>query len=198
MVYVLPGWIKWGLVALTVATVISLSINVLTVIYAVDVNRQLNETADYISGKGEQRDRENAELQEDIRRAVCSLLDSLPEGALLAPQREQYGCGPGIPVEELGPEASQNLADILGEVEDAQPAETAPASPVPARPTSAPDEMPPGAPAGAQPSPMGTPPATTTAPVPPAPTAAPTTTAPPLVDLSTVTDEVCALLGVCL
>jgi hypothetical protein len=157
------------------------------------------ETTAYIEGRGTARDAENQRLNDRIDAAVCSLLDSLPAGPLLDPQRAQYGCGPGIPVGDLDPTVAQNLADILGQIEAAQPAQSPSADSEPAQPTSAPDEMPPGAPEGVQPSPMGQPPTPTAAPTsaPASSTpAAPTT--PPLVDLTPLTDPVCTLLGVCL
>lgn len=160
------------------------------------------ETTAYIEGRGTARDAENQRLNDRIDAAVCSLLESLPAGPLLDPQRAQYGCGPGIPVSELDPSVAQNLAEILEGAATQQPVQTTGEAPVPAGPTSDPGDLPPGAPAGAQPSPMGQAPTTTAAPVtpPPAPTttAPAATTAPPLVDLSTVTDQVCNALGICL
>lgn len=158
-----------------------------------------NETTAYIEGRGTQRDAENERLNERIDDAVCDVLDQLPAGGLFDPIREQYGCGPGIPVDELNPDAAQNLADILGELDEPQTPQPAAE---PAQPTSAPDELPPGFPPGTQPTPGGQPTTTaapTSAPVTPAPTTAPAaTSAPPLVDLSTVTDRVCDALGICL
>lgn len=194
-----PRWVRWALITLGVLAVISLAVNVLTVVYATDVNRQLDETADYIAGRGVQRDAENDRLNERIDRAVCTLLDRLPAGDLFDPAREEYGCGPGIPLDQLDPGASQNLADILGATDEQAGRSTAAPTSTPV-PTSAPDEMPPGAPPGARPSPMGQAPTTTaaptTAPLTPAPTAAAPTT-PPLVDLTPLTDPLCTLIGVC-
>ncbi len=156
------------------------------------------ETTAYIEGRGAARDAENQRLNDRVDQAVCDVLDQLPAGGLFDPIREQYRCGPGIPLGELDPQAAQNLAEILEGAETPTPA--APTTQPQA--TSAPDEVPPGAPPGAQPTPMGQAPTTTAAPTPapvtPAPTAAPTSTAPPLVDLSTVTDGVCGAVGICL
>lgn len=110
----------------------------------------------YIQGKGEQRDRENAELQEQIRQSICDLLDQLPEGGLLERPRIKYDCGPGIPLEQLTPQ------------EQAQ---------VRARPTVPPPPPPMGSPA------VPNPPRPSTGPVPPrtgpGPMSAPTPTPPP-------------------
>jgi hypothetical protein len=67
----------------------------------------------YVEGRGELRDRENAELNRRIddamRQSKCDLLDRLPQGPLLDPIRAEYDCGPGIPLDQLPPSVAQNF-----------------------------------------------------------------------------------------
>jgi len=162
-----------------------------------------SETTAFIEGRGAARDAENERLNNRIDAAVCNVLDSLPAGGLFDPIRAQYGCGPGIPVDELDPGAAQNLADIIEQGQAAPALAVPPSEPTEAAPTPSGPTLPPGAvitpparPSTASPTPAQA----QTAPSQPAPTApaAPTTTPPPLVDLGPVTDTVCGLLRVCI
>jgi hypothetical protein len=90
----------------------------------------------YIQGRGVQRDIENERTNERINDAICDLLDQLPEGGLLERPREKYGCGAGIPLDELP-------ADIRDRYQGRRPSPT----PTPAAPTSAAAAPPMGSPA---------------------------------------------------
>lgn len=64
----------------------------------------------YILARGEERDAENERVQEQIRDSWCQALDAFPEGnPWLDPLRDQYGCGPGRPLEDLTPEQRQQI-----------------------------------------------------------------------------------------
>ena len=162
---------------------------------------------EYVMGRGQFRDAEAVRVQqqttEQIRTAMCDLLDGLPAGPLLDPKRIQYDCGPGVPFEALPPEQQEQLQQFSGGLDIPQeptpmvrpmpdePAVSSPEStdapsptPTPAPPAVAPDEPPT----------PGLPPVAPAAPAAPAPTPA----VPPLVDLTPVTDPLCAALGVCL
>lgn len=195
---------------LTVAVVVLLITNGLTLVYGVTVNTRIGSLEEYVAGRGEIRDEENRQLQQDISDAVCNVLDSLPAGGLFDPIRAQYGCGPGIPVEQLDPAAAQNLAEIIEQGTAAPVAPVAPSEPTEAAPTPAGPTPPSGAvitpsvpsPSSSAPS-VAAPPAASSpppapAPVTPAPTAAAPTTPAPIADLSGVTDAVCGLLRVCI
>lgn len=67
----------------------------------------VHQANQYVQGRGEYRDRETARLEEQIRTSICDLLDQLPEGGLLDRPREKYGCGPGIPFEDLPEDIQQ-------------------------------------------------------------------------------------------
>ncbi len=56
-----------------------------------------------------QRNQQLSDLDQKINRAQCDLLDTLPITALLDAAREKYGCGPGLPIDQLSPEAQQEL-----------------------------------------------------------------------------------------
>jgi hypothetical protein len=95
-----------------VAIVLLLVTDVLLVIGWMDFN-------DYVHGKGQQRDQENARLNQRINDAICDLLDQLPEGPLLDRPREKYGCGPGIPFDQLPPDIQQQLTPAPAPADDA-------------------------------------------------------------------------------
>jgi hypothetical protein len=160
-----------ALALLTAATV-------LLAIYAV-------QDHNYVLGRGEIRDRENAALREQIRQSICDLLDQLPEGGLLDRPREKYHCGPGIPLSDLPPEVQDQILDQRGD--------TGP---------PAPEVQDPGAPPVEPPQP----PATTGEPAPPdSPAPLPggadgpmqTSEPPPLSPPSQLRELVCDLLPVC-
>lgn len=139
---------------------------------------------EYIEGKGEQRDRENVELERRIDDAICDLLSLAPADSAQADYyREQLGCThPGIPTDQLPPEIRQRF------------------EPTPApNPPAAATQEPPAMGSGAVPNPQRPTPDYT--PVPPGTT--PTTERPPepepdpVVDVSPLTDVVCDLIGVC-
>jgi len=192
---------------LTAATVV-LSLTVVFLLYmSYTLQQSQGEFSLYLEGRGAQRDAENQQLQEDIRNAVCNVMDSLPAGGLFDPTRELYDCGPGIPVDQIDPEAAQNIAEIIEQGQAAPAVAEPPSEPTVAAPTSSGIAPPAGAvitpPAGpsaapsqqSQPAPTQAPAAP--APVTPAPTAAAPTTPAPIADLSGVTDAVCGLLRVC-
>ena len=199
-----PRIILMGLLA---AVIVLLLTNGLTLVYGLSVNERISRLEEFVAGKGTQRDAENRRLQQDISDAVCNVMDSLPAGGLFDPIREQYGCGPGIPVDQLDPEAAQNIAEIIEQGQAAPAVAVPPSEPTEAAPTPSGIAPPAGAvitpPAGpsaapsqqSQPSPTQAPAAP--APVTPAPTAAAPTTPAPIADLSGVTDAVCGLLRVC-
>lgn len=56
-----------------------------------------------------QRNQQLSDLDQRINEAQCDLLDTLPVTALLDAAREKYGCGPGLPVDQLSPQAQQEL-----------------------------------------------------------------------------------------
>jgi hypothetical protein len=96
----LPPPVRLAIVGL--ATAVALVIIALSL-----VGLAVYQADQYVKGRGEYRDRENARLEEQIRRAQCDLLDQLPEGGLLELPREKYGCGPGIPLDQLPPAVRQ-------------------------------------------------------------------------------------------
>jgi hypothetical protein len=174
----------------------------------------------YVLGRGQYRDAEAQRIEQEnterVRIAVCDVLDHLPAGGLLDPTRTEYGCGPGIPVESLPPEAQEQLQQFASGIPEPEPAEPTPgvkATPAPSSrsavttapaPTAAPPAPAPAAPPVAPRPPVQ--PAPTPAPAPvPAPTPAPAQPAPapspspaPLVDGTPLTDTLCGLIGVCL
>ena len=140
----------------------------------------------YIEGKGEQRDREKAEMNQRINDRFCELLALAPADSPQADYyREQLDCPqPGTPVDQLPPairqqyEASTPTVQPPAGVQRQTPELGSPAVVDPPRPT--PNR-----------------PGPTTTPAPPT-TPAPTPEPPPLVDLGPITDRVCEGLGVCL
>lgn len=98
--------IIWGLVALVVALTLAVALLGAAWIRQQTYNDQMR---DYLSGRGEQRDRETQQLEQRITDAVCDLLDQLPEGGLLVRPREKYGCGPGIPLSAYPPDVQDQL-----------------------------------------------------------------------------------------
>jgi hypothetical protein len=139
----------------------------------------------YVQGRGEYRDQETTRLEQQITDAVCDLLDELPEGGLLDRPREKYGCGPGIPLDDLP-------ADLRERYEGgtrSAPTTTAPA------PTST-TQAPVGAPAVPNPPRVtpSSPPSTT----PPKPTPASPAPSSPERPLTPVIEGVCQLVNVCL
>lgn len=171
----IPGW----LLAATGLCIAGLLAGVAIVGWlAVATNNRLDTVEQYIQGKGEQRDRENTALQEQIRRSLCDLLDQLPQGGLLDLPRAKYGCGPGLPLDQLPPDVQGQVRSGRAQppaatAQAAAPTPAAQPSPAPPRPTTT---------GGAEPT--GT---TEPTPAPPAP---PTTG--PLDRL------LCDALGVCL
>lgn len=124
--------------------------------------------------RGEARDQQN----EELRQMFCTTFDTLPEGAPLDEARDQFGCGPGRPLESFP--------------EDVRRRYTGESAPTPAPATTAPTTAP--APTTTQP-PQPTPnepPAGNS----PKPTPDPTT--PPSGVLEPVTDTVCDLLPICI
>jgi hypothetical protein len=179
--YRLPRSTRRILTALVLAVVaLLLAVGTLTVF----VYRQQQ----YVEGRGEYRDAESArmeaESQERIRRAMCDLLDTLPEGGLLDRPRAKYGCGPGLPIDQLTPQERENLQRRDASLEP-EPEPEPQSAPAPARAFED------GAPVSpAQPT---TPPA----PPRPTPTPEPTPTTPPPVDPQPLTELVCDVTGVC-
>lgn len=163
----LPPLVRYAIVGLTGAMFCLLVAVSLLSVY-------VYQQQQYVQGKGEQRDRENARLEEQQRQGICDLLDQLPEGGLLERPRTKYGCGPGIPLDELTPQEQEQVAGR-------NPAAVAP----PVAPSPQPSTPPLGSGAVLDPPrPSENPP-----PQRPEPS--------PLVDLGPVADQVCDGLGVC-
>jgi len=134
----------------------------------------------YIQGKGEQRDAERAQLQEQQRRGMCDLLDQLPEGGLLERPRAKYHCGPGIPLSQLTPSEQAQIQSRN----------------VPAPPPQPLVPLPPPASSDMHPTPGTLPPRTGPGPGGPTPTPpspAPASPTPSVLD--PVTGVACGLLG---
>lgn len=135
----------------------------------------------YVQGRGAFRDAEaaraEAKSEERIRRAMCDLLDTLPEGGLLENPRGKYGCGPGMPLSELPPEQAEQLRT--------QRTPTAPsAQAVAPGPSSTPAPAPSAGAAAPSPAPQT-----------PAPSTAPDR--PSAVDLGPLTDPSCESVRIC-
>lgn len=142
----------------------------------------------YMEGKGEQRDRENARLEETLRDAFCDLLDTLPADVpSLERARERFHCGPGIPFDNLTPDEQAGLRD-RGRAPTPPPslrsADEPFTGPVPRRPEVS-DRPDPSEEADRQ---------RERPPIAPEPSPAPD----PLVDLGDTTRPVCELVGVCI
>lgn len=65
---------------------------------------------EYVMGRGEYRDLEATRQDDQFRQGICDVLDGLPESRVLEGTRNKYGCGPGIPVDQLPPEVANELA----------------------------------------------------------------------------------------
>jgi len=132
-VHRLPKVVRLALVGLTVSMFLAL-VGIGLMAGAV---YQANQ---YVQGRGEYRDREavrmEQETEESIRRAMCDLLDQLPEGGLLDRPRVKYGCGPGIPVSDLTPEEQAQLANRAPQVVAPERTGLPPAPPRPVLPKS--------------------------------------------------------------
>jgi hypothetical protein len=153
----------------------------------------------FVLGRGQYRDAEDARMEQEsierLRLFACDLLDGLPAGPLLDPKRAQYGCGPGVPIDQLPPEAQRNLGELL----TVQPPESTPTTQRPAPGTATPSA--PAAESYDRKRPRLDPADETPAPAAPSPSptlAAPTPQPAPLVDVSPLTDTVCDLLGICI
>ena len=166
-----------------------------------ETNRRLEALESFIEQRGNMRDRQNEDLESLIeernRQTACGLLDGLPAGPVLDPLRATYGCGPGLSIEELSPEARTELRGYRA----GAPLTT---DSGPFDPNDYYAEPNPRYSAGSTGQPRETPAETTDAPT-PTPTVAPPAVAPvqpspppPLIDLNPVTDPVCAALGICL
>lgn len=99
---VCPPWLRRAVITLVVVAALELAGLSVGAVY-------VYQQQQYVEGRGEYRDREAARLEEQIRRSVCDLLDQLPEGGLLERPRTKYGCGPGIPIDQLTPEEQARL-----------------------------------------------------------------------------------------
>lgn len=180
-----PRWIIRAVIGLLVLAGMNLA--GLTVSLYQDFVQQ-----EYIEGKGEQRDRERNALEKLMREldreAACELLDQLPaDNPFLERSRRKYGCGPGIPAENLTPEEQ---AQLNGRAQPRIPEPTKePTRPVP--PTGS----------SAVPAPTGTPPASVPGPASPQPGQAPEPQpepASPILDLGGATGQICDTLRICL
>ena len=100
-----PRWVAWGLAALALAVIL------LATAFALQLKRQVSFT--------EYRNQQQRQIEQDMRQGFCDLLDQLPQSAVLDAPRHKYGCGPGIPVDQLPPSVRQRW----------QGGTTAPASP---------------------------------------------------------------------
>ncbi len=103
----LPRWVRVSLFGL-VGAVFLLAVGVGLMATFVYQQQQ------YIEGRGEYRDREQARAEaenvERTRAAMCDLLDTFPEGVpSLQRARDKYQCGPGIPIGLLTPEERARL-----------------------------------------------------------------------------------------
>lgn len=144
--------VPWVITWVSIASLV-VAIGLLTV-YVVRFN-------DYVQGRGAARDAENIRLKQDIRDGLCDLLDQLPASPVLQAPRDKYGCGPGIPLDQLPPSVQQQWhVPATSSAPSSAPAATttAPAAAVPNRLGGAsanratPTEIPTGArPSGAPP-----------------------------------------------
>lgn len=144
----------------------------------------------YILGKGEQRDRENAEMEERIREGICKLLDGFPSTPLLDLRRAEFGCGPGLPVDAFPPEVQQEL-NGRNQPRTAPPSESAQAATPPPVGTPAVPNPPRAVEA---PPPPREGPGAASEPEQPEPAPEPD----PLLDLEPATDPLCDALAICL
>lgn len=179
----LPAWLRRMLVIIG-AFMLLVGVGLGCLTYYVYLDHE------YVLGRGQYRDDEAVRIQqqttEQIRSAICDLLDGLPAGPLLDPKRAQYSCGPGVPRDQLPAETQEQLQQLSSGLD------------VPAVPMLRPRQSPQvtseaAAPSSAAPS-SSAPSQEPTAAV----TPAPTTSVPPLVDLGDVADSLCGAVGVCL
>ena len=152
-------------------------------------NDRLTQLEQYVAGKGDQRDAENARQNERINEAVCRVLDQLPAGRLDV-VRDQYGCGPGMAAESTTPAPSPTAPTGT----TPSPAGGAAAPGPPAEPGDSdvpPDAAQPGPaePPAPPPAAAGSPPASS-----PGPAPRPTPAAP---ERGPVIDLLCGLLPLC-
>lgn len=78
---------------------------------AEETNRRLVALEQFIEDRGVERDQQYENLDGRITHAICGLLDGLPaEWSVLNGLREQNGCGPGIPIDQLPPETQRDLS----------------------------------------------------------------------------------------
>lgn len=104
----LPPAFRFALVGLILAQLLTLVGLGFSVAY--DYQQQ-----QYIEGRGEYRDQENARMQEEwqerYRSGQCEMLDEFPaEVPSLDRLRAKYGCGPGMPMNLLPPEEQAQYA----------------------------------------------------------------------------------------
>jgi len=178
-----PSWLRRAIIGLLALSAMNL-VGLAASLYQ-DIQQQ-----QYIEGRGEFRDREadrmEAEAQERLRIGICDLLDQLPEGGLLDRPRAKYGCGPGIPLEELTPGeqaevGSRTRPAVPSQREPEQEAGSDPrTSTVPRRPATSPSAP------SREPTPPPSQPSAAPAPAPVEPEQPP-----PLVDLDPLTDLLC-------
>lgn len=89
----------------------------------------------YVFIARESRDEQNRQTNQRINQSICDLLDQLPEGGLLERPRAKYGCGPGIPFDQLPPEVQDRLTNPTPAVVAPEHVPLPPAPPRPAFPT---------------------------------------------------------------
>jgi hypothetical protein len=90
----LPGWLVGGVAVSLAGLLIGI---VLISVQTIGTNDRLTNLEQYVAGRGQLRDAENARQDQRINDAVCAVLDQLPTGGRLDTVRVQYRCGPGIP-----------------------------------------------------------------------------------------------------
>lgn len=75
---------RWPTIILSVLVILTAAAVVVLAFYVVDLTAT--------------RDEQTEDTREQIREAVCDVLDELRAGTQLDATREAYGCGPGRPV----------------------------------------------------------------------------------------------------
>lgn len=94
-----PRLLAWSVAA---TAVLLLTGVLLLAAYAYSITARLTAVETYIAERGQVRDEQAADIREQLRQAVCDVLDRLPPDApALNPLRAEYGCGPGTPPEDL-------------------------------------------------------------------------------------------------
>lgn len=141
---------------------------------------------DYVHDRGQLRDEQNRQLQQQIQQGMCDLLDQLPQSPVLDGPRRKYHCGPGLPVV---PPATAKVSPVPSHASVSTP------PPEPLEGAVVPGPRPSGVPVPTRPKAPAT--TTTAPPLPPSPTPTPTAPTTPAVR-SPLPDPVCALLRVCL